>query len=55
MAFEDLDEGMYYILKDSLTYLGNSSKVLDPMTRKAFEYYETLHLERKQRKEKHGK
>ena len=40
VAFEDLDEGMYYILKDSLSYLGNSSKVLDPMTRKAFEYYE---------------
>ena len=37
VAFENLDEGMYYILKDSLSYLGNSSKVLDPMTQKAFE------------------
>ena len=40
VAFEDLDEGMYYILKDSLSYLGNSSKVLDPMTRLACEAME---------------
>ena len=32
VAFEDLDEGMYYILKDSLSYLGNSSKVLELFT-----------------------
>ena len=50
MAFMDLDEGMYYILKDSLSYLDTSAKLIDPATEKAFHYYEALH--QKKRKEK---
>ena len=50
VAFMDLDEGMYYILKDSLSYLDTSAKLIDPATEKAFHYYEALH--QKKRKEK---
>lgn len=44
VAFMDLNEGMYYILKDSLSYLGRSGRTIDPATEKAFHYYETVHL-----------
>ena len=44
VAFMDLNEGMYYILKDSLSYLGRSGRTIDPATEKAFHYYETMHL-----------
>lgn len=44
MAFEDIDECLYRILKDSLVYLESKGKPIDPMTRKAYEYYkEVLH------------
>ena len=49
IAFMDLDECMYYILKDSLSYLERNTKVIDPATQKAFYYYETLHLGKKQK------
>lgn len=49
IAFMDLDECMYYILKDSLNYLERNTKIIDPATQKAFYYYETLHLERKEK------
>lgn len=49
IAFMDLDECMYYILKDSLNYLERNTKVIDPATQKAFYYYETLHLGKKQK------
>lgn len=44
VAFMDLNEGMYYILKDSLSYLGKSGKPIDPATETAFHYYETIHF-----------
>ena len=37
-AFMDLDECMYYILKDSLIYLERNTKVIDPATQKAYNY-----------------
>ena len=46
----DLDEGMYYILKDSLSYLETSAKLIDPYTEKAFQYYEALHLGKRKRR-----
>lgn len=39
LAFEDLDECLYKILTDSLDYLAKKDAVLDPMTKKTFEYY----------------
>lgn len=39
LAFEDLDECLYRILTDSLDYLAKKDAVLDPMTKKTFEYY----------------
>lgn len=44
VAFTNLDECMYYILKDSLAYLETGAKIVDPATEKAYEYYEGLHL-----------
>ncbi len=49
IAFQDLDECMYHILRDSVGYLKTSAKVTDPQTEKAFLFYEALHLERKQK------
>lgn len=55
VSFMDLDEGMYYILKDSLSYLGTSDKPTDPATRNAYLYYEALHQERGEKEAvKHG-
>lgn len=49
VAFMDLDEAMYYILKDSLSYLAANPKTLDPETKRAFRYYESLHLGKKKK------
>ena len=49
VAFVDLDECMYYILKDSLAYLDTSAKLVDPATEKAFRFYEALHLQKKKK------
>ncbi len=43
LAYIDLDETMYEILKGTLSYLGKKSGKIDPMTRKAFDYYQELH------------
>lgn len=43
MAFADLDECMYLILKDSLAYLQSAQKEIDNMSVQAFEYYRELH------------
>lgn len=39
MAFLDLDETLFKILSDTLGYLQNSSKKMDPMTMQTYEYY----------------
>lgn len=39
MAFQDLDECLYRILKDSLVYLNSRNLPLDPMTEKTYLYY----------------
>lgn len=44
LAFEDLDECMYEILKDTLSYLEENPKEIDNTTKDAFIYYKALHL-----------
>lgn len=39
MAFVDLDETLFKILSDTLGYLQNSAKKMDPMTMQTYEYY----------------
>lgn len=40
LAFEDLDEALYQILKGTLDYLDQRGCFADPMTKETFEYYE---------------
>ena len=47
LAFQDLDRCTYQILKDTLTYLGQTPGKIDPATKKAYEYY-------RERTKKHG-
>ena len=46
LAFEDLDECMYEILRDILDYLDSGSSDIDTATVDAFHYYKKLHEER---------
>ena len=46
LAFQDLDECMYEILKDTLIYLEENPKDVDYATKDAFVYYKDLHMER---------
>lgn len=39
LAFEDLDRTMYEILAGTLNYLNKKNASVDPMTRRAYEYY----------------
>ena len=39
LAFEDIDECLYRILKDSLVYLNSRGIPIDPMTEKTYLYY----------------
>lgn len=48
LAFQDLDECMYEILKDTLAYLEEDTGDIDNASRKAFLYYKDLHMKRKQ-------
>lgn len=43
MAFIDLDECVYLILRDTLHYLNNNPKTIDTTTEDAFIYYKELH------------
>lgn len=40
LAFEDLDEALYQIMKGTLDYLKKKGSRIDPMTAEAFAYYE---------------
>ena len=46
LAFQNLDECMYEILKDTLIYLEENPKDVDYATKDAFVYYKDLHMER---------
>ena len=46
LAFQDLDECIYKILKDTLDYLESTPKELDEMTRVAYAFYKEVHDER---------
>lgn len=48
LAFEDLDEALYQIMKGTLDYLAKKGSRIDPMTAEAFAFYED------QRKKKGG-
>lgn len=40
LAFSDLDKALLKILADNLAYLSESGKDIDPMSQKAYEYYQ---------------
>ena len=42
MAFIDLDQAAYLILRDTLTYLKGHADAIDTMTQSAYEYYKQL-------------
>ena len=42
LAFKNLDECLYQILKASLNYLQTRSEVIDPMTEQTYLYYKNL-------------
>ena len=46
VAFHDLDECCYIILRDSVKYLRSKGGRIDEMTEQAFCYYEKLHMEK---------
>ena len=46
LAFQNLDECMYEILKDTLIYLEENPKDVDYATKDAFVYYKDLQMER---------
>ena len=47
IAFEDLDECMYEILKDTLEYLEeDSADDIEPTSKEAYIYYKELHNKR---------
>lgn len=46
LAFRDLDECMYMILRDTLSYLNENPKDIDSTTKDAFLYYEEIHIKK---------
>ncbi|MDD7739710.1 MAG: bis(5'-nucleosyl)-tetraphosphatase (symmetrical) YqeK [Fusicatenibacter sp.] len=46
LAFSDIDECMYQILKDSMEYLSSNPKTLDTTTADAYRFYKNLHEEK---------
>ncbi len=41
LAFSDIDDCLYRILRDSLEYLNSKNEPIDPMTEKTFLYYQS--------------
>lgn len=52
LAFQDLDECMYRILKDTLDYLDDSANEIDETTREAYEYYKK-YLKKEEESDEH--
>lgn len=50
LAFEDLDECMYQILKDTLVYLDKNPDDVDSATNDAYAYYTAVHRDRHETK-----
>lgn len=50
LAYQDLDETMYQILKGSLLYLSKKGGSINSMSQKAYEYYRELNMSRKNKK-----
>lgn len=46
LAFQDLDECIYEILKDTLNYLGDQPDKVEKTTREAYQYYRSIHRQR---------
>jgi len=42
LAFEDIDNCLFRILKDSLVYLKSRDYAVDPMTEETYEYYKAI-------------
>lgn len=51
LAFQDLDECIHEILKDTLAYLDGGPGDIDNATREAYSYYHEIHQNRKQEEE----
>lgn len=49
IAFRDLDECMYEILKDTLAYLEKGPNEIDTTTEEAYSYYESIHQSKQER------
>ncbi|WP_124066439.1 bis(5'-nucleosyl)-tetraphosphatase (symmetrical) YqeK [Clostridium sp. E02] len=47
LAFLDLDEAVYQILKDTLGYLDKKGSSVDSMSKQAYAYYKQVHMEKK--------
>lgn len=47
LAYQDLDETMYQILKGSLIYLKKKGTNINPMSQKAYDYYRELNMHKK--------
>lgn len=46
MSFEDIDEAMYMILRDTLEYLEGGEGELDPTTEETYVFYKKIHDEK---------
>ncbi|MBQ2473564.1 MAG: bis(5'-nucleosyl)-tetraphosphatase (symmetrical) YqeK [Lachnospira sp.] len=45
LAFEDINEAVYFCLKDTLEYLESKNKTIDEMTSKAYAFYASNRVE----------
>ena len=45
-AFDNLDEGVYLILKNILEWLESKNETIDEMSKAAFDYYDNIHNQR---------
>ena len=55
LAFQDLDECTYEVLKDTLDFLKDNPKTLDCTTKEAFAYYEELHFKKVKQEDTYDK